>query len=127
MMKIFAIGAGGCVGAIGRYAISRYVIYLFPQSDFPYCTLVVNVLGCLLMGILTAVMDVRPLVNAEIRPLLVVGFLGAFTTFSTFGYETLHSLEAENYLGSTANICTNVVLGILAVWSGRSLVQMLMG
>ena len=127
MMKIFAIGAGGCVGAIGRYAISRYVIYLFPQSDFPYGTLVVNVLGCLLMGILTAVMDVRPLVNAEIRPLLVVGFLGAFTTFSTFGYETLHSLEAENYLGATANICTNVVLGILAVWAGRSLVQMLMG
>ncbi|MEY8193268.1 MAG: CrcB family protein, partial [Cycloclasticus sp.] len=83
MTQILAIAAGGSIGAVMRYLVSTGV-YSYLGRGFPYGTLVVNVLGSLLMGLLYELFLQRLAVSVELRAVLLVGFLGAFTTFSTF-------------------------------------------
>lgn len=117
MQTLFFIALGGALGAILRYGVSNGVHALVGRG-FPFGTLTVNVLGSLLMGILYIVMIERMSNNLGLRAMLIVGFLGAFTTFSTFSIETFNLLENGEAFKALTNILISVVLCLLAAWIG---------
>ena len=112
------VGAGGFVGAILRFGVSGWVQRLAGFSGFPYGTLTVNVAGCLAIGLLAGLAESRQVLTPEARLLLLIGVLGSFTTFSTFGYETLGLLRDGAVLRATANVTLQVGLGLGAAWGG---------
>jgi len=124
MTQILAIAAGGSIGAVMRYLVSTGV-YSYLGRGFPYGTLVVNVLGSLLMGLLYELFLQRLAMSAELRAVLLVGFLGAFTTFSTFSIETINLIEQGYLLKAVGNILASVILCVLAAWLGLQLARQL--
>ena len=123
MPIVLLVGLGGAVGAIMRYLMGGWVHALLGSSSFPYGTLAVNVLGCLLIGVLMGVAETRQALSAEARALLMVGILGGFTTFSTFGYETMALVRAGDVLAGASNAAVHVVFGLAAVWVGYGAAQ----
>lgn len=117
------VGSGGFAGAIGRYLLSGWVHRLLPAAQFPWGTLAVNVAGCLLIGLLAGLADVRQLFSPEARLFLLIGCLGGFTTFSTFGYETLALAREAETLKALANIALHLGAGLAAVWLGAALAR----
>lgn len=117
---MLAIAAGGAVGALMRYWVSISV-YALVGRDFPYGTLVVNVMGSLAMGLLFVLLIERMDVSSIWRAALLVGLLGAFTTFSTFSIETLNLVEEGAYTRALMNVVLSVVLCIAAAWVGVKL------
>ena len=111
------IAAGGATGALLRFWMSGWV-YAMVGRGFPYGTLVVNVTGSLVMGFLYVWLIERTNVGAEWRALLLIGLLGAFTTFSTFSIETLALVEDGEHLKAVINILTSVLLCLGAAWMG---------
>jgi CrcB protein len=111
------IALGGAAGALLRFGMSNATHALLGR-DFPYGTLMVNVIGSLTMGFLYVFFVERMDVSPEIRAALLIGLLGAFTTFSTFSIETLNLIEAGEQLKALANILLSVTLSILACWIG---------
>lgn len=122
MDRILLVGLGGFVGSILRYLVSGYVQDWTGSASFPFGTLAVNVLGCLIIGSLTQLGEARGLLTPETRALVVIGVLGGFTTFSSFGNETLALARDGENLYALANIAANVLVGLGAVWLGRTLV-----
>jgi CrcB protein len=116
-MQIFAIAIGGAAGAVARYGMSNGVHSLLGRG-FPYGTLSVNVLGSLLMGFLYILLLDRVTLSAEWRAISQIGFLGAFTTFSTFSIETLLLLENGETLKAGLNVLLSVGVCLLATWLG---------
>jgi len=114
------IAAGGAVGALSRYGASLGVYTLFGRG-FPYGTLFVNVAGSFLMGVLSILLLERLSLGPEWRAAILVGFLGSFTTFSTFSVETLTLLENGDITRAFLNIAVSLVLCLSAVWFGVSL------
>ncbi len=125
MLNILFVGVGGFFGSIGRYLLSGAVYQLFPNLHFPIGTTVVNVSGCFLIGFITALVEVRNLLSPEVRVFLLIGILGGFTTFSTFGYETIALLRDGAFLSGLANVLIQVVFGISAVWLGYNVVRLI--
>lgn len=119
-MKLLWIGMGGFIGAVMRYLVAGWAQRASASVSFPYGTLAVNVIGCLLIGGLTYLADARGLLHAETRLFLFVGVLGGFTTFSTFGIETMNLLRDGQALVALVNILANVTLCLVAVWGGRA-------
>ena len=117
MQQLLAIAGGGAIGAIFRYGMSNGVYRLLGR-DFPYGTLVVNILGSLLMGLFFVILVERMAVSAEWRLAILVGLLGSFTTFSTFSIETLTLFDAGLPLKAVLNIVLSVVLCLTATWLG---------
>lgn len=117
MSQVIAIAAGGALGSVLRYAVSNG-IYAWLGREFPYGTLVVNVVGSLLMGLLFVLLVERMDVAPAWRMALLVGLLGAFTTFSTFSIETLNLVQAGDLLKAGLNVVFSVVLCITATWLG---------
>jgi len=111
------IAAGGAAGALMRYWMSSGIYALFGRG-FPYGTLTVNVVGSLLMGFCYVFMIERMDVSVEWRAALMIGLLGAFTTFSTFSIETLNLLESGEQMKAALNILLSVTLCILGCWLG---------
>jgi len=122
MNQVLAIAGGGALGALLRYWVSNGV-YLLAGRDFPYGTLVVNVLGSLLMGFLYIWLLERTLASAATRAFLVIGLLGAFTTFSTFSIETLNLMEAGQMGRALLNVLMSVVLCVGAAALGVMLAR----
>lgn len=120
MSKILLIGLGGGLGAIARYWLSAYVQQATHTATFPIGTLVVNTLGCFIIGLLSYLADVRGMFTPEMRMLTFTGFLGGFTTFSTFGNETLALVRDGQHGYVFANVSLHIVLGLGAVWAGRA-------
>jgi CrcB protein len=114
------VGAGGFVGSILRFGVGGLTYRLFPAATLPYGTLVVNVVGCLAIGILGGVGDARQIGATEVRLFLFLGLLGGFTTFSAFGYESLALFRADEPLRAALNVGLHIVLGLSAVWLGYS-------
>ena len=120
MTDVLLVGVGGFVGAVLRYAVGGLVQAASRSSALPYGTLFVNVSGCLAIGLLSQLADTRAMFTLEVRLLLFAGVLGAYTTFSTFGNDTLRLFHADAYLLALANIGAQLGLGLGAVWLGRS-------
>ncbi len=117
MKQILAIALGGSVGALLRYWTSTGVHTLIGR-DFPYGTLLVNVSGSLAMGLLYVLLVERLALGVEWRAALLIGVLGAYTTFSSFSFETLALFEEGEYMKALINIVLSVTLCLVAVWLG---------
>jgi CrcB protein len=116
-LQLSAIAAGGALGAVSRFGVSTGVYRLLGR-DFPWGTLVVNLAGSLLMGALFVFFIERSAVAAEWRSAVLIGFLGAFTTFSTFSLETLALVEQGEMARALLNIGASVLLCLGACWLG---------
>ena len=123
MILILLVGVGGFFGAVMRYVVTNWVQDFFHDLSLPYGTLTVNLLGCLIIGLLGGLSESRNLLNQEARALLFIGVLGGFTTFSTFGYETVQLLRDGQSLAAFSNIGLQVCMGLVAVWIGYSISQ----
>lgn len=120
MTQVLAIATGGAIGALMRYWVSM-AVYSAMGRNFPYGTLAVNVLGSLLMGILFVFLVERMAADSIWRAALLIGVLGAFTTYSTFSIETLNLIEEGAYNRAMVNIGLSVVLSLAAAWLGMKL------
>ena len=120
MLQVIAIAGGGALGALLRFWVSTGV-YQWLGRGFPWGTAAVNIIGSFLMGFLFVLFLERMMVPGEIRAAVLVGLLGAFTTFSTFSIETLNLIEQADYLKALLNAVAGVVLCILACWAGLAL------
>jgi crcB protein len=121
MRNVLLIGAGGAIGAILRYLVVFSTQPLKAKLPLPIGTLLVNVLGCLLIGLLYALPENHTLVTPEARNFLIVGILGGFTTFSTFSYESMNMLSQGNTFSFLGNLAAQLFLGFGAVWLGTNL------
>jgi fluoride exporter len=117
-MKILLVMVGGSLGALSRYGVSLLAAKLF-GTRFPWGTLIVNLSGCFLIGLSFAWAE-RGLgiMNPSIRLFFATGYLGALTTFSTFGLETVNSIRAGTYLVTVANLFANNIIGAALVFLG---------
>ena len=118
MIKVLLVGAGGFVGSMLRYSMSGLVHRILKNTWFPYGTLTVNILGCFLIGFLNGLAESKQIFYAETRLVLFIGFLGGFTTFSTFGYESFSFLRDGQLFPAIMNILIHVILGLSAVYLG---------
>ena len=121
LMNAALVGLGGFAGALLRYGLSGIIQRKVPYTTFPYGTLTVNLLGCLLIGVIAGLVESRQLFSPEFRIFALIGLLGGFTTFSTFGYETFAMLRDAEYLRAVFNVSIHVVLGLALVWAGYNL------
>lgn len=117
LIQLVSIMIGGALGAISRYLLSN-LVYDWLGRDFPYGTLTVNVIGSFLMGILTIFFIQKGHPDPAIKLGLLVGFLGALTTFSTFSLDTLNLIEEGALLRAFVNVLVSVVVCVGAVWLG---------
>jgi CrcB protein len=115
--KLTLIAIGGAGGAVARYVLAGWGQRL-TETAFPLGTLLVNLVGCLLIGIGAAIFAGPAIVREEVRLGLLVGFVGGFTTFSTFGYESFALLSEREWWLATLNLLGSNVLGVLAVFMG---------
>jgi CrcB protein len=118
MASILLIGIGGFIGAVARYEIALWIGQRWGRS-FPLGTFVINVTGSFLIGLLMTLMAERIIENPQWRLLLVVGFLGAYTTFSTFEYETGALLKDSEWLYAGLNVIGSVIVGFIALKLGE--------
>ncbi len=117
MSRYVMIALGGALGALARYQLAAVVQARVPVG-FPYGTFVVNVTGCFIMGLVTALLAERLVVHPNWRFLVPIGFLGAYTTFSTFELETFRAASEGAWLMAAANAMGSVVAGYAALWAG---------
>ncbi len=123
LRPILLAGLGGFIGSAGRYLIGGWVHGLMPLGTFPLGTLVVNVSGCFLIGLLGGLAEVRQVFGPDLRVFLLIGVLGGFTTFSSFAYETLALSRDAEMLRALLNIAAQVFLGLGVAWLGYALVR----
>ncbi len=114
-LPVILVAVGGAVGSLARYGLSGLV--QGNRSGFPLGTLIVNVLGCLVMGFLARWLEVR-FISPELRYLLGLGFLGGFTTFSTFSYEALNLFLSHNTLNGILYVAGSLIGSLAAVAIG---------
>jgi CrcB protein len=117
MAKLLLIACGGAAGTLLRYAASGWGQRL-TEGTFPFGTLLVNVTGCLLIGFVGTFFSGPLLVREELRLAVLVGFLGGFTTFSTFGWETFALAAEREWWSAAGNVLLSNGLGLLALWAG---------
>lgn len=124
MIGVLWMGAGGFLGTIARYLVSSAVAGVVGET-FPWGTVIVNVTGCFVIGVLAFATgpDGRVVVAPDIRQFLLIGVCGGYTTFSSFSLQTLTLLRAGDYVGAAGNIVVSVVACMLAVWAGAAIAQ----
>jgi CrcB protein len=120
MRFLWLVALGGALGAVARAVLSTAILSRWP-SRWPAGTIVVNVTGCLLLGLFIGILTTRPQLSPGWRAFAAVGVLGAFTTFSTFEIETLTLLQRGDTTMALANVLVSVSAGLLAVWAGQAL------
>jgi fluoride exporter len=121
MFKVLLVGAGGFIGSILRYLIGGYVQQLARGAGFPFGTLLVNVAGCLIIGFLSRLAEGQVVFTGEARAFIIIGLLGGFTTFSSFGYEAVDLWRGEKEFIAIVNVASHLILGLSAIWLGRVL------
>ena len=120
MMSLLLIGLGGFAGAISRYLVDGFVTDR-TAGAFPWGTMAVNLSGSFVLGLLFAMTAERAILPADIRTPVMIGFIGAYTTFSTFMLESWVLIENGSYLPAVANLGGSVLLGLAAVLAGLTL------
>ena len=126
MQKLLLIAIAGGLGTLSRYALSG-LVHKIVQTNFPLGTMVVNILGCFLFGIVWGLSENSLLVSPASRAIVLTGFMGAFTTFSTFMFESNALLESGQYLSLLANIALQNILGLAFVFLALTLTRTLYG
>jgi CrcB protein len=117
---ILWVGMGGFVGANARYLLDLWVTYRWP-SAFPWATFIINLSGSFILGFFLAFAEDRPWVSHESRLLFAVGFVGAYTTFSTYAYQSLRLVQGGEMVLAALYIIGSVVLGLVAAFAGVAL------
>ena len=123
-LKIFMIALGGAAGRLSRYWLSGLVQRLF-GATFPLGTFAVNVLGCLIFGFAWSFLENRVMPGSQLRLFVITGFLGAFTTFSTYMFETASLVKYSDYLFATLNVAGQTALGLTMLFTGLALGRLL--
>ncbi len=119
---LLAVAVGGSLGAVSRYGIGQWVAAVWPKA-YPLGTFAVNFLGCLAIGVLYGLWLTRPEASPLLRQGLIIGFLGAFTTFSTFSLDTLRLMESGESLLALGYILLSVCACLAATWAGLALTR----
>ena len=125
MMKLLMVGAGGFVGSVLRYLVSGATQTLFRNATFPLGTMVVNVTGCFIIGLVSQLAESRGFLTGAGRTFLVMGVLGGYTTFSAFRNESFNLLRSGESPLAFANVAGQVILGLACVWLGRDVAYMI--
>jgi len=120
LLNVFIVGLGGFIGSALRYLVGGWAQNLSMSLDFPYGTLTVNLIGCFVIGFLGELAEARGIFTTETRLLVFIGLLGGFTTFSSFGNDTLNLARSGQMPNALINIAVNVIFGLLLVWVGRT-------
>lgn len=126
MVNMLAVALGAAIGANLRYGLTLWAAQRFGTS-WPYGTFIINLLGCLVIGGLLSLATSRLTLTEPLRLLLVTGLLGGFTTFSSFGYESVSMINSGNWVGAGLYVGGSVVLGLGAVFLGASTMRWLAG
>ena len=119
-MSILFVAFGGALGSVSRYLLGTWIQSVSKSIDFPFGTLTVNLIGCFVIGFLSQLAEARGVFTSESRALVFVGVLGGFTTFSSFGNDTINLVRDGEMFNALANVGANVILGLLLVWLGRT-------
>ena len=119
MRELLIVGSGGFIGSVARYLMSGAVTQASAASRFPFGTLAVNALGCLIIGVLSGLAEQSGAFSANTRLLLFTGVLGGFTTFSAFAFETYFLGREQLWLLALANMIAHLVIGLVAVVIGH--------
>ncbi len=119
VLRLCSIGLGGFIGAILRYLVSGWVQDRSGSIAFPFGTLSVNLIGCFVIGLLTFLVETRSFFGVETRTFILIGLLGSFTTFSTFGNETLVLIRGGRMDMAALYAGVHVIVGVAMVWLGR--------
>jgi len=123
LTRYLAVAAGGALGAMARYFVGGTLLSRIPWP-FPVATLVINITGSFILGFFLSVAAERVPLSPHFRLALAVGFIGAYTTFSTFEYETLRLAEEHGVLLALLNVVLSVVVGFMAVWGGMAVAHL---
>jgi CrcB protein len=118
------IALGGAAGALARYQLAAMIQARIP-AGFPWGTFIVNITGCLVMGVATILLTERLVVHPNWRFLVPIGFIGAYTTFSTFELETFRAVTEGSWMIGAANVVGSVLAGYVALWLGVVLTRSL--
>ena len=124
MKEILLVGIGGFAGSVARYKLGGLVLHLTAQERFPYSTFAVNVLGCLVVGVLAALAERYEMFGPSARLFLFTGLLGGFTTFSAFGLDAMFLVRRGELWLAALYAGASVLLGITAVWLGLKLISL---
>jgi len=120
--KLMSVGLGGFIGAISRFWVSGLAQKM--SDRFPFGTLSVNLIGSFLLGLLASLFLEKAMISQELRLFILVGLLGAFTTYSTFSLETFNLIRGGAWLFAGMNILGNVGGTLIAVWAGVSIAKL---
>ena len=118
-MSIIFVALGGALGSVMRYLLGTWTQSVSRSIDFPYGTLTVNLIGCFVIGFLSQLAEARGAFTSESRAFVFIGILGGFTTFSSFGNDTINLFRDGETFNALANVGGNVILGLVLVWFGR--------
>ncbi len=118
MNEIIFVGIGGFSGAISRYLSILFVTNIAGGKNYPIGTMAVNILGCFLLGLGLGIATEKQILSPEVRLLLFTGFLGSFTTYSTFGAESFGLIKDGSFISASVNIILHIIVGLAAVWAG---------
>ncbi|WP_312198026.1 fluoride efflux transporter CrcB [Anaerospora hongkongensis] len=124
MLEVCLVAIGGAVGSAARYLVSVWAAARF-GTEFPYGTLIVNIVGCFVIGAFMTLATEKANISPYWRLLITVGFVGGMTTFSSFSYETLRLLYEADMLHSFYNVGLNILFGFSATWLGMSAARLL--
>lgn len=122
--RVIAVGIGGAIGSILRYLASLWIANKYQVGNFPLATFLINISGCILIGLFIGLFERGQLINSDIKLLLITGVCGGYTTFSTFSLENIQLINNGNYLTACIYAIASVLLGIGAVWLGGSIAKL---
>ena len=117
--NLLLVGIGGFAGAVSRYVVGTLAQSSFGTSSLPAGTLTVNIIGCFVIGLLSQLAESHQLFTPQTRALIFVGFLGAFTTFSTFGNDTVSLIQSTKHAPALLYVLLHITLGFGMVWVGQ--------
>jgi len=120
LYSVLFVALGGALGSASRYLVGTWAQTASKSIDFPYGTLTVNLIGCFAIGFLSQLAETRGVFTPETRALVFIGVLGGFTTFSSFGNDSVNLLRDGGTFNALANVGANVIFGLILVWLGRA-------
>jgi CrcB protein len=122
--SIMIVGLGGFIGTVARFLISRY-FQINLTSVFPWSTFLVNIVGCLLIGLIYGISEKSDVLSPEIRLFLTVGICGGFTTFSTFSNDSFMLIREQEWIRFALYTSLSIFIGLMAVYVGRFIIKLI--